>query len=244
MSDVIEIGRTLVDDVSYLYYQDYIRKETVKNIYPSTSNTPARFYYCPPIHDFFKNCFGIYAVSDVNILVENNKLHVLDGHKHSFPLDDDNNIAFDKLFNIGCHSLEYMIPEELFISDEENVYLEISPHPHARYKNVISSRLNIFDWFRQIHIPYYQDSLNEPFHLNFKKDEPLAMIRFITPDDRPIKFVELDYNKIKKYTNARDSINLCNSNYDTKNYKTWKKYFKFFSNKRPKKLIDYARIDK
>lgn len=242
MSDVIEIGRTLIEESHYLYCQDYFRKESVKGIFPSDDF--AHFYYCPPITDFYKNCFGIYAVSDVNVLLENNILHVLDGHNHSFPLDENDNIDLQKLFPIGRNSIEYNIPEEVFISDVENVYLEITSHPHARYKNVISSRLNIHDWFRSIHIPYYQDSENEPFHLNLKRGEPLAMVRFITPDDKPIKFVELDFQKIKKYINQRDNVNICNASRDTKNYKLWKKYFKFFSKKRPKNIIEYARIGK
>ena len=242
MSNVIEIGKTLIEESEYLYCQDYFRKENIKDIFPSDGF--ARFYYCPPVADFYKNCFGLYAVSDVNILIKNNELYVLDGHKHSFPINDNNKLDFHRVFHIDRYSMEYRIPQEVFISDTENVYLEIMPHPNARYKNIISSRLNIHDWFRSIHIPYYQDSENEPFHLNLKKDEPLAMVRFITPNDKSVKFVELDFQKIKKYVNQRENINICNANEDTKNHKLWKNYFKFFSKKRPKNIIDYARIDK
>ena len=243
MNDVVEIGRALLPQNDYMYCQDYWKKETLKDIFPSSGEMP-RFYHCPPISDYFKNCFGIYAVSDVNVVVENNSLHVLEGHKHSFPKDIHGNVCVMDLLEAGTNCLEYKIPEEVFVSDTENVFLEILPHPLSKYQNIISSKLNIYDWFRSTHISYYHDSVSEPFFLNIKKGEPIAMYRFITPNDTPVKLVELDFSKVSKYVNLREKINICNGNAETMNYKNWKKYFKIFSKKRPKNIIDYARIDK
>ena len=242
MSDVIEIGWVLKKNKENYYFHDYRKKESMKTLFPyeGKENLP-KFYYCPPVTEYYKNCFGYYAISDVNVLVENKNFHFLEGHKHSIP-ESKGKIQVDNVFDHGNYSFEFLLPEEIFISDTPNVSVEILPHPFAKYKNIIHSKLDIYKWFRSIHIPYYYDNLM--FHYQVNMGEPLCLIKFNTPNNELVKLVELEWDKIKRYVNPRNHVQNANGNTDIISVKKWLKYFDVFSQKRPKKLIDYARVDK
>jgi hypothetical protein len=242
MNNVIEIGWSLLGVNERYYFHEYRKKETMKTLFPfDTKENIPNFYYCPPVSEYYKNCFGYYAISDVNVLLENGNFHFLEGHKHSIP-EVDGVPKVDKVFQTGNYSFEFLLPDEIFISDTPNVSVEILPHPFAKYKNIIHSKLDIYKWFRSIHLPYYHD--NSMFHYQVKGGEPLCLIKFNTPNNESVKLVELDFNKIEKYCNARGEVQTSNCNQDLNSVKKWLKYFDIFSEKRPKKLIDYARIDK
>lgn len=242
MSDVIEIGWVLSRNTENYYFHDYRKKESIKTLFPyeGKENIP-NFYYCPPVTEYYKNCFGYYAISDVNVFLENKNFHFLEGHKHSIPELEDK-IQIGKVFTHGNHSFEFLLPDEIFICDVPNVSIEILPHPFAKYKNIIHSKLDIYKWFRSIHLPYYYD--NSMFHYQVNIGDPLCLIKFNTPNNELVKLVELDINKVEKYINPRKSVQNSNGNKGIISVKKWLKYFEIFAKKRPKNLIDYSRIDK
>ena len=81
-------------------------------------------------------------------------------------------------------------------------------------------------------------------HYQVNMGEPLCLIKFNTPNNELVKLVELEWDKIKRYVNPRNHVQNANGNTDIISVKKWLKYFDVFSQKRPKKLIDYARVDK
>ena len=238
MSGEIEIGWCTKKVENYFF--DYRRRESLKTFYGEFDQKP-QFFYCPPVVDFLKNTYGYYSASKVNVFHENGKLHVLQGHQHAFLAEENGEPNYRQLIIDEDHSLEYRFPDEIFISDTPGVKIQLMPHPKSKYQNIVCAELDIYKWFRSFHCPYYFNG--DQFHLMLDEDEPLFIIKFITPNDETVKLVELDYSKIEKYADQRRRMRILTGE-NIRSYKWWKNTFDVFANKRPKNMIDYARIDK
>lgn len=176
-----------------------------------TERPNSHYLKCPALSKQFANSFTINSPYDLNITFDYDKKEVY--------TDRFGQNYFDKQIINRTHQSPnnpflVSLPMQYLFFTKENVEIELTEVPILNSISTENYRLivggfNISKWYRPIELAVEVKDPTKPISL--KLNDPLALVKFTTPNDVPIKFTRVDLTpELRK---------MCRSSVDIKHYR-------------------------
>jgi hypothetical protein len=139
-----------------------------------------RYLKCVAVQEFNINTFTVYSPFNV--------IYSFDREKRSVSTNGDNVLGKCDFYDDGTIELQIM-PQYMFIADQDVLIQQLPPlltaPVHGTY--VAAAEFNIAKWYRPINSTFIIGP--EIDRLEIREGDPLFSIRFVTPNNEPVKLI-------------------------------------------------------